>query len=62
MVMATCRAILGDHHLAEDAFQATFLALARKAASIGRREAVGTGENAAQVAKGVGSLGIHDSL
>jgi RNA polymerase sigma factor (sigma-70 family) len=40
MVMSVCRAILLDHHLAEDAFQATFLALARKASSIGKREAL----------------------
>jgi RNA polymerase sigma factor (sigma-70 family) len=40
MVLGTCRAILRDYHLAEDAFQATFLTLARKAGSIGQRNAV----------------------
>ncbi len=34
MVLATCRAILNDEHAAEDAFQATFLTLARKARSL----------------------------
>src|SRR5262245_18021999 len=36
MVLEACRRILGDHHAAEDAFQATFLALARRAGSIVR--------------------------
>src|SRR5262249_39477243 len=35
-----CQRILRDSHEAEDAFQATFLVLARKAGSIGKREAV----------------------
>ncbi len=34
MVLAVCRQLLDDRHLAEDAFQATFLVLARKARSI----------------------------
>src|SRR5262245_44634506 len=40
MVHNVCRRVLRDAHDAEDAFQATFLALVRKAGSIGRRESV----------------------
>lgn len=38
MVLGVCRRILDDTHAADDAFQATFLLLVRKARSIGRPE------------------------
>src|SRR5712692_7127322 len=41
MVLGVCRRLLRDAHAADDAFQASFLALARRASSISTRASVG---------------------
>ncbi len=41
MVLRVCQQVVGDRHIAEDAFQATFLILSRKAGSIRQPELLG---------------------
>ena len=41
MVLSVCRAVLGDSHDADDAFQATFLVLLHKARGLWVRESLG---------------------
>src|SRR5438105_3939692 len=41
MVLGVCRRVLDDPHAVEDAFQATFLVLVRKAGSLDERDSIG---------------------
>jgi RNA polymerase sigma factor (sigma-70 family) len=67
MVLAVCQRVLGNPHTAEDAFQATFLALARHARTVRRPSAVGAwlhgvARRAAQRLRGAAARRGADSL
>src|SRR5262245_52807511 len=59
MVRGTCRAVLGDDHEVDDAFQATFLVLAQKAGSI--RSGVALGAWLARVAARIARRAARDA-
>jgi RNA polymerase sigma factor (sigma-70 family) len=64
MVLGACRRLLPDPHEAEDAFQATFLVLARKAASVRPAGAVAAWLHgvACRVARGARAAGLRRRL
>ena len=57
MVLRACRAILGDPHRAEDAFQATFLLLSRRAGSLWVRDSLAPWLHAVACRVAVGARG-----
>src|SRR6476646_10353650 len=64
MVFRVCRRLLADHHQAEDAFQATFFVLARKADSVRPASALAAWLHgvACRVALGVRTAGARRRL